>query len=233
MGTITAQIISDKASLLLLDETHVRWTAPEMIGWINSGMKEIVLQKPNSLTANTLCTLVAGTKQTIFGNTGADVGISLLEVVRNMGAAGAVPGKAITGIDRNILDTINPSWHVTGAAAEVLHYSVDMRDPKTFYVFPGQLAATTQKLEIVISVSPPTILIGAVIPLDDVYESVLIDYVLYRCFSKDSEHTANMQRADYHYKAFMSALGVKTQGEIAFAPSMRYSKEPKPQGAQQ
>ncbi|MCK7581011.1 MAG: hypothetical protein MZV65_38935 [Chromatiales bacterium] len=49
------------------------------------------------------------------------------------------------------------------------------------------------------------------IKLDDIYANAILDYVLYRAYSKDAEYAANAQRAALHYQAFTNALGVKTQ----------------------
>jgi len=231
MSTVTGQNITDKASILLLDIGGVRWpAATELLGWVNSGMKEVVLQKPNALTLTSSIPMVAGTKQTI-----PSTSISLLELVRNMGADGLTPGAAIGIIDRNLLDTMNPYWHTSTPATETTNFCYDLRDLKTFYCLPPQPVGTVQKVEAVMSINPVTLTaLSQVISLDDIYETVLIDYVLYRAFSKDAEHAANMQRADYYHKAFLSALGVKAQSESLFSAAVKFvQKQQQAQGAPQ
>lgn len=222
---ITGQNISDKVELLLQDETNVRWTEPELLGWINSGQREIALAKPNALTSNTAMVLTAGsTKQTIPAT-----GVQLLGVVRNMGPTGSTPGRAITGIDRNVLDVTLPTWHSdANAAGEVKHYMFDPRDPKTFYVYP-KAPATALYVEVVMAINPTALAsLASNIAFDDVYETPLIDYVLYRAFSKDSEHTANQQRAASHYQAFQNALGLKSRGEAGLAPDAMFASPARP-----
>ena len=53
-------------------------------------------------------------------------------------------------------------------------------------------------------------------------KTVLIDYVLYRAYAKDSKHTANMQRSTNHYQAFQNALGLKSRGEMMLAPAQQF-----------
>lgn len=217
---VTGQNIADKVELLLQDETNVRWTENELLGWINSAQREIAIAKPNALTSNTTMALTAGsTKQTI-----PNTGIQLLDVVRNMGAAGATPGRAITGIDRNILDVTIPTWHSdANTGSEVKHFVFDARDPKTFYVYP-RAPATALYVELIMSINPTVLAsLASNISYDDVYEGVVIDYVLYRAYSKDSEHTANQQRAAGHYQAFQTALGLKSRAEAALAPEMMFA----------
>ena len=43
--------------------------------------------------------------------------------------------------------------------------------------------------------------------LDDIYINPIIDFMLYRCFSKDAEYAANSNRAAGHYNAFLQQLG--------------------------
>ena len=216
---VTGQNIADKVELLLQDETNVRWTEAELLGWINSGQREVAIAKPNALTSNTTMQLTASaTKQTIPAT-----GIQLMEVVRNMGADGLTPGRAITGIDRSVLDMTIPTWHSDANAAGVVkHFTFDPRDPKTFYVYP-KAPATALYIELVISINPAQLAsLAGNIAYDDIYETVLIDYVLYRAYAKDSKHTANMQRSTNHYQAFQNALGLKSRGEMMLAPAQQF-----------
>jgi hypothetical protein len=224
---ITGTTIQGKVSTVLNDAGTVRWTGTEILGWINSGQREIVVYKPSASASAKNLALVAGTRQAIAGSDTA-----LLSVVRNMGT-GATSGKAITLIDRAVLDAAYPGWHqMANANAVVRHYMVDERNQDVFYVEPPQPVGTDKYVEIV-AVTPPTDLaaLSSNIALDDVYETVLIDYVLYRAFSKDTTSPANLERAAKHEQAFFRALGVKTAVEAATS-AKREGREPPPQAAQ-
>ena len=217
---VTGQNIADKVEILLQDETNVRWTEAELLGWINSGQREVAIAKPNALTSNTTMQLTASaTKQTIPAT-----GIQLMEVIRNMGADGLTPGRAITGIDRGILDGTIPTWHSdANVGGLVKHFTFDPRDPKTFYVYP-KAPATALYVELIISINPTQLAsLSSNIAYDDIYETVLIDYVLYRAYGKDSKHTSNMQRAAAHYQAFQNALGLKSRGEMMISPVQQFA----------
>lgn len=216
---ITAGQIFDKIERLVVDETNVRWTVAELLGWLNSGQREIVLLKPNSLTATTNVTLVAGTKQELPAT-----GLVLIDVTRNMGSGGTTAGRAITPIDRRLLDTTNPNWHADTAAAEAKHYCYDIRNPKVFYVWPPQPTSTTQQIEIIQSISPTDATTeSSNISLDDIYEGPLIDYILYRAYSKDAEFAGSSDKAQVHYQAFQNALGIKLKGEGNFGARMKFT----------
>lgn len=218
MATITGQNISDKAHLLLQDQTNIRWTTDEILGWINSAQREILIYKPNANPTTGNITTVAGTKQNL--PTG---GIQLLDVVRT------VNGNAITCIDRQILDVTIPGWHAASSAA-AKHYVFDPRNPTIFYVYPPSPGSVS--IEAVYSALPTDLASLSSTIFNDLYETVILDYVLYRAYSKDSEHTANSQRATQHQNAFLSAITGKTRGEVGLAPDAKFAapgQQPVPQ----
>lgn len=208
-----ARTIVSKAATILSDAGNIHWTASEMLGWVNSGMKEIVILKPDALTQNSTVDLVAGTKQAIPAT-----GICLLDVIRNYGPkASPAPGAAISRVSRHVLDSALPDWHIDRANATVKNFVFDVRDPKHFYVYPPQPVATTQTVEAVISVAPTeAVTDAATLDLDDIYENVLLDYVLYRAFGKNA--TGTPERSAAHYQAFVGALTGKTQATGALTP---------------
>jgi len=59
-----------------------------------------------------------------------------------------------------------------------------------------------------------------VIRIDDSYSNAMLDYILYRAYSKDVDYAANAQRAVAHYQAFQNAIGVKTTTEAASRPGV-------------
>lgn len=243
---LSSSSIAAKAALLLQDTTNVRWSVAEVAKWINAACREMVLLKPTVLSANVAMRLTAGTKQDLLGASfkstvdGAAVTLSpiqLLDVVRNMGSTGteADAGTVVTGLDRKILDATLPGWHALPPGDEVKHFMADPRDPKTFYVYPMATADPAMYVEVVVSKSPVNTLSDEATVLgtddidagiDDIYESVLVDYVLYRAYSKDSEHTANANRSQWHYQAFQAALGVQIRNEVALAPHQRFRERP-------
>ena len=60
---------------------------------------------------------------------------------------------------------------------------------------------------------------ATVINLDDIYANVILDYLLYRAYSKDADYAANGQRAINHLNSFNSSLGAKTTIDAATAPA--------------
>jgi len=210
MGTITGQRIADRARRVLQDQTSggTRWLDSEVLDWINDAQREIVLVKPEakSVIANLAC--VAGTRQTL-----PVTAIRLLGVIRNMN------GRAIRRVDRFVLDSENPNWHLATASTIAEHYVFDEAAPTTYYLYPPQPNANQGSVEVNYSAAPTDLVtLASTIDLSDIYANPILDYLLYRAYSKDAEYAGNESRASIHYQAFYNSLGVKAQGEAARAP---------------
>lgn len=208
MGTILASDLLTRAADILQDITKVRWPEDELLRYMNDAQRQIVLQIPGANASNTTMAVVAGTKQTIPSD-----GVCLLDVVRNVG------GRAIRLIDRDILDTQRPLWHTEAAGAEgIKHYIFDPRDPTHFYVYPPPAAGS---IEIIYSSAPTDIATTATaITLPDIYANAILDYMLYRAYSKDAEYAGNSSRAAAAYAAFLQSLGQKTETESKAEPNV-------------
>jgi len=214
MSTIAAQSVVDKAQVILQDTTGVRWPDSELLGWLNDGQREIVLYKPNAFIKNMSVRLVGGTKQSLPAD-----GVQLIDVVRNMGTNGTTPGRAVRITMREVLDSQIPDWHSETPSSVVKHYVYSVLDPKNFYVYPPQPAAGQGYVELVYGASPTDANLNGPITLDDIYQNVLVDYILYRAYSKDTEYAADQNRAAAHQTAYISALTGKTKVEVGANPN--------------
>lgn len=212
MGTVTAKTIIDKASVQLIDLANIRWTRSELLDWLNDGMRQIVLIQPSASSTTVSKLLVAGTRQTL--PTG---GWLLLQMYRNMGTTGTTPGRAIRIVSRELLDNFNPNWHTATAAAEVRNYIYDTQDQTAFYVYPPNTG--TQYVELNYSAQPTNLTSETdVIPIFDIYQSSLVDYILYRACSKDAEYAPGLQLAQGYLATFVASVGGKAQTEVSNDP---------------
>jgi len=93
-------------------------------------------------------------------------------------------------------------------------------------VYPPQ-HATAGQVEEVYSASPTDLsALTDTITLDDIYSGVLLDYILYRAYSKDADLSPSApQRAVAHYNSFLSSLGAKGQIEQIINPNAVDLKE--------
>ena len=209
MATTKVATLIDTAGIILQDTSQVRFPQAELMTFLNDAQREIVLHRPDAKTVNGTMTCVAGSKQSI-----PSTGLRLIDVVRNDG------GRAITQIDRKILDETLPDWHNTTADAtkKVEHFVYDPADPKNFYVYPN--ATTSMDIEIIYSTAPADLTYSStqVITLDDIYANAILDYMLYRAYQKDSEYAGNAERSMMHYQSFANALGIKSRADAAIDP---------------
>jgi hypothetical protein len=210
MPTITAGNIISRAKTLLQDTAGVRWTEQELLDWLNDGQRQVVFLKPEAKVTTSSISLAAGTKQSLPATA-----LVLIDIVRN--APGGVPGAAVRRHDRKVLDDMLPAWHSSPSSATVSYFTYDPRTPKIFYVYPP--AAAGAVVEASYS-APPTdcATTASVIDLDDVFMGALVDYILYRAHSKDSDYAANGGPATTAYEQFINALGLREQVETAAQP---------------
>ena len=207
----------------LQDTSNVRWTEAELLNYINDAQREIANVQPGATALHANVQLVTGTKQAIPSD-----GLKLISVLRNMSDAsgGATGGRAIRLVSWDILDTQNPDWHdptVTGDATHGTtpkHFLFDENDPLNYYIYPG--VSGNAYVEIVYSQRPTDLAnTSATIAVPDNYSNAIIDYTLFRAFSKDAEFAGNAQRAATHYQLFSVSVQGKAQIDALIKPDIQ------------
>lgn len=212
MGTVTAGAIIDKAVIQLIDISGVRWTRAELLKWLNDGLRQIVLMQPNATNTPGAVQLVAGTRQIL--PTG---GWMLLGVYRNMGTTGTTPGRAVRIISRELLDAFNPSWHTATPSAVTTNYIYDLQDQTAYYVYPPSTG--TNYIEINYSLQPTDLTSESqTIPMFDVYQGPLLDYIMFRACTKDAEYAPGVALGQLYLTTFTAATNIKEQSEIKGTP---------------
>jgi len=216
MATTTVNSLVQKAQTILQDTTEIRWPQDELVGWLNDAYKEIVNIRPdaNSEAGTHSCT--AGTRQNLRDSFAS--ALRVLDVVKNVSS-----GKVVDHIDRRVLDDQRRSWHAETESADIEHWMFDPRIPYSFLVYPP--ASVSASLEVIYSSVPTDHDVDTdysgnaeTIKLVDSYANAILDYMLYRAYSKDADYAANAQRATAHYQAMQAALGAKTQSDTAANP---------------
>lgn len=210
--TTTAQSLLYKAQTLLLDETGVRWSDDELLGWLNDGQKEIAQARPDLFTVTGNITCVEGTRQSIPAGA-----TKLLRVTRNMGLDGATPGRAIRPASMALLDASVPNWHSRTPSAEITNMVTDSASPRVFYVCPPAVAGTRLEAEWGTSSVDVPAATGD-ITVDDTFGPALVDYMCFRAYSKDQDLGGATQRAAAHYQLFKSALATRAGADSVTPP---------------
>lgn len=215
---ITAQSLIQRVVETLQDASSVRWPVAELVRYLNDAQREVILYRPDAMVTNATLTCAAGSKQALPAG-----GTKLIEIVRNSNGN----KRSVRLVSRYVLDAQSPNWHSLTGVTEILNYMYDPRDPRVFYVYPPA-ASSGASLDIVYSAMPTDIaepaagsIYSAVtgnIGVPDIYGNPMIDYVLYRAYTKDAEYAGNAQRAVAHYEAFKAALTAEATGTAVVAP---------------
>jgi hypothetical protein len=211
---ITAQSIIRRATDILQDQTSVRWPVGELARYFNDAQRVIIKQRPDAMNTTATMTLALGPRQDLDDGALPLPPAKLIEITRNM-AASSTRG-AITKVERGILDSQTPGWYVIPPSVNVIHYMCDPRDPKTFYVYPP--ATALAQLEVMYCAFPadiPEPVDGSTwidvtgnMSVPPIYADDVLDLILARAYSKDSEFAGNAQlAAAYLQKASMSLAG--------------------------
>lgn len=227
MSTITAKRIIDKAAIQLTDIDGVRWTRAELLSWINDAQRQIVIMTPSASNKVSVVKLVAGTRQSLPSD-----GWNLLEVIRYMGTTGTRPGRAIRLASREQIDSFNPDWHADTPSPMPRHYIFDSQDITSFFVYPPNTGAGY--VEINYSPDPVDLTTeNSTIYVRDIFETIILDYVLYRACSKDAEYAPGIQLASGYLQTFMASMGQKDKGENDNSPNQQFlPKSPNNPGSQ-
>lgn len=208
----------------VLQDTNIRWPRTELQNWMNESYLAITLARPDANAKTGSFTCAAGTRQVLSSEFPSS--LRLLDVTRNLATNSGY--KVIRLVARSVLDDQRPAWHAETGTTAIQHFTFDPRQPKEFFVYPP--ATTAAEIEVVYTDSPGATTLTesqldpagsdtTVILLDDIYMSPMIDWILYRAYSKDAEYGANEQRAQAAYGAFNAALATKNQVDSAVSPS--------------
>jgi len=199
-----------RVSELLNDSDLVRWTEPELVYWVNEGIKQIVILLPEASAVTKEIQLVTGTKQSLPSD-----GVRLIDVLRNTGVDGGVPSEPIRIVERDVIDTLKPTWHKDRSSLVAKHFIFDGRNPKTFYVYPPSRA---QYIEVVYSKTPTVLIESDDLGDFNIYSASIINYVMHRAFAKDTEE-GNQARSSGYQQSFYTSIGLYDQADGKVSPS--------------
>lgn len=207
MGTILASALISKARYVLND-TGTRYTDAELLGWLNDAQRDIATLRTDATSRVGVKQLSAGTLQTIPND-----GLSLVRLTRYMGTNGSTPGSAVRQVTHDLMDNNNPAWHSDTPAAAPDCFIFNPVLPRQFYVYPPNTG--TGYVELIYNKYPVDIASTANnIDLDNMYANQMVDYVLYRAFSKDDGDGGNEQRAAAYMQLYRDGLGLGAQAAM-------------------
>lgn len=259
-STVLVKDVLWRVAVLLQDVTpqYQRWPEHELVDWLNDAQVAITKFLPAACSRVDAVKLKPGTRQSIEVIAAADCkpgdgstplvpiyGTQVLDAIRNMGADGLTPGLAIRVVDRDILDTQNPTWH-TDIKTVVRSFMYDPRMPRYFYVTPGVHASTPVWVEIAYTAQPIKIANtgtvgselyaltgGSTLPISIADEHIddLVNYVVARANMKPVDW-ADGNKASAFTAMFTGSLNAKVTAITGNNPNLtRLPFAPEPIGA--
>lgn len=194
---MTPQQVITEARYILndTDAAAYRQSDTELLGDVNGALREMALLSPT--TFSTVAPLVCTPSQCEQAITFTDA-LMLIEVLCITGST------ALTPFDRDRMTSFNPNWRAD-TPATARQWSKFSNDPLRFFVYPAA-PATPQTLDVRYVRNPTTYAIGTTITDVPVsMQPALVDYVVYRAQSKDSEHVLS-GRAQAFYQSFLTKI---------------------------
>lgn len=202
---------------VIQDELSVRWTDAELIDYLNDAVRTAVLLKPDISPITEEFTCAAGYKQS-WSTLTTEI-VQLLDVTQTTATGGGTE-TPVTFIKRNVLDLELPTWRSATASATIQYYMYDPKQRDVFYVYPPATAGAT--IELVYTGLPVAVTATTdEVPLIDIYAPALINYVIWRAYTKDSDYSGNPQLAGSYYGAFFQLITGKMMAENIEAPDRK------------
>jgi hypothetical protein len=200
-------ILTKRVRVLLrdIDAGGIQWKDEELISWFNEACGEIVRVRPEAGSATDEVELVSGAKQSIPAGASR-----LLEAICN--SIGGAEGRAVRRVKRSTLDNEDPEWMGSTASSTVFRYVPSLTDPRTFYVYPPSSGGVGTGLSIVYSAAPVKVTaLEDSLPIPDMYESLVANYILYRAFAKLTESPDAQNRSVGYLNIFKSQTADSVQ----------------------
>lgn len=188
---------------------HTRWLKDDVMDDITKAIAALHFHKQELFVKRVVLALTEGSAQSLPPEYAA-----LRDMPYNMGAGG-LQGSPITRSDFEMLKLLNRDLcHDPLRPYKVKTYRIDSQAPRTFYVNPPAPAYPKAKAFASVVETPQIVLTEndeVVFPAADAAQwfNVILDYMLFREFNRDTESTTSRTKSRDHEIAFMQAVGAK------------------------
>ncbi len=202
--------LTEPLSFILNDTLKTTYPKPAMLSAVNNGCRMVALVRPDVSTEVGTVSLKEGTQQVLPDNA-----MRLLDTCYLM--ENDKPFLPVELIMRSDLDRLVPKWQLQEPTKKVTEVMYDERSPKIFWCNPPAIAGTDLQLSYAVM---PNIVTDDEdeFPLSAKYVPVVMEWVLYLMFSRDSENSMNQQRAADHRNQFYAMLQIKIQSDKEVSP---------------
>ena len=183
--------VIERVSRDLVDLRFVRWSKDELIDFLNDAVAAVLIRRPD---LSRITTEISHTSNRV--DLPADA-YCLLSV-------NFIDSIAAQYVNIEKLNHLYPRWRVTEGDPTCWTKNID--DQKSFWLYPAPKAAVQieysySKMSRVTEVDE--------FPIPSIYEGLVVDFIMYRAFSKDAENASESGKASLHFQSFTVALGDK------------------------
>ncbi len=208
---VTGQDIINKAQELCSDAGGVTYTTEQGLAWLNEGQKTIAAVRPDLATVQGTQRLEVGVVQTLPANYSR-----LATLLYNTESKAGINGP----VEWEDLRAHGDIFQEEMTEADVSDYSYDKATPNRFMVYPPN-DGTGNVTGDYVAVPTDLRTIEDGIYFSDIYEPMLVQWVIHRFWGRDSEETPNNQRSSQAFQNMMSMLGVKTVKDMQISAGTR------------
>lgn len=203
--------IVNRVARELIDKNFTRWTKETHLTNLNDAISAILIIRPDLGRTTKTETVAAGQ----FKVTLPDTAYKLLSVNH-------ADNYALQFVDIYRLNNNYPDWR-TRTAVTPLNWTRNDNDESCFFIFPAPTAEISVEYDYADKVSVTNVDTDA-FPLEDIYELMVFDYMMYRAYSKDGQNESEQSKASAHFQAFQLALTGKTQTDVNEAARIKASE---------
>jgi hypothetical protein len=209
--TFLASTVISAASTALQDAGFIRWTKPELIGYLNDGRRALITVRPDVAPfMDSGVVPAAGARQSLPADA-----VALIDIIGNTNGK----QRNITKVDIELVSSINRDWQSSSKSATARHFMYDLRDPFVYYLFPpsngaGAIDMIYSKFPVDVAADTEELLIPIM------WKNALTSYVLGRAYAKDMEAASNAAASAAYMASFTAELGGQSQSAQTVSPKV-------------
>ena len=194
----------------VIDKRFSIWTKEAHLSNLNDGISTLLMVRPDLARKTDEISVSAG-----------DCRINLPEGAYKLLAVNHCNGYALQYIDINRLNQNYERWR-TMKDDQPTNWTRNELDETSFFLFPVPDSNCIVEFDY-----SKNIRIGTtddIIPLPEIYETMLFHYMVYRAYSKEGQQESQQAKAQSHYQAFQMALTGKSESDYQKAARLKASE---------
>lgn len=203
---ITSQRIADGVRLTLRDDFDIgakAFSDEDLVDYINRALPFIVAMDGSASITTTAVSLVEGVHQSL-----PERGVKLIAVLTNNldSYKARIDGRLFTGksapkvLPFTTMNAQNREWANSRQTDVVTVVMFNKDDPKAFMVYPPNTGDGSLVISYSYIPAEVTEINSTAISISERYFNAIIYHVMFSCLMRDSEDTANSQRAQNFYQ---------------------------------